>query len=151
VENLKFVYVTYIEATSEEVWDALTNGDLTEEYFFGSRVHSEWKEGSPITYSRGNKVTDWGEIIKYDPKRELSFTWHNKWDEAHRKTPTMATFTLKEMNGTVKLTLRHEHLVDTDIVEEEDTFVGFNNGWPAILSNLKTLLETGRALPSVFI
>ena len=151
MENLKFVYVTYIETTTRKVWEALTNGDLTEQYFFGSRVESEWKEGSRITYSRGSKVTDWGEIIKCDPQKELSFTWHNKWDEEERENPTVATFTLKEINGTVRLTLRHEHLMEADIVEEEDTFVGYNNGWPAILSNLKTLLETGRTLPSVII
>lgn len=149
--DLKFVYVTYIEAAPEKVWEALTNGDLSEQYFFGSRVESEWKEGSRITYSRGSKVTDWGEIITCNPEKELSFTWNNKWDEEERKTPTVATFTLKQMNGTVRLTLRHENLMEADIVEEEDTFVGFNNGWPAILSNLKTLLETGRTLPPVIV
>ncbi len=131
------------------MWDALTNGDLTEQYFFGSRVHSEWKEGSRITYSRGKKVTDWGEILTYEPQKKLSFTWINKWDEEDREKPTIATFLLKELNGTVRLTLRHENLEDADLVEDEDTFVGFNNGWPAILSNLKTMLETGRTLPPV--
>ncbi|KZE69037.1 hypothetical protein AWM68_01860 [Fictibacillus phosphorivorans] len=147
--ELKFVYVTYIEAEAEKVWEALTNGDLSEQYFFGSRVESDWKEGSRITYSRGGKVTDWGEIITFNPHEKLSFSWNNKWDEEERKTPTVATFTLKEMNGIVKLTLRHENLMEADIVEEEDTFVGFNNGWPMILSNLKTLLETGKTLPQV--
>ncbi|MET3729363.1 uncharacterized protein YndB with AHSA1/START domain [Fictibacillus halophilus] len=149
MENLKFVYVTYIETSSEKLWDALTNGDLTEQYFFGSRVDSEWKEGSQITYSRGSKVTDWGEILTYEPQKKLSFTWFNKWDDEVRKKPTIATFLLKELNGTVRLTLRHENLKDADLVEDEDTFVGFNNGWPAILSNLKTMLETGRTLPPV--
>lgn len=149
--DLKFVYVSYIESTPERVWDALTNGDVTEQYFFGSRVESGWKEGSRITYSRGGEVTDWGEILKCEPQKELSFTWTNKWDNEERDEPTIATFTLKELNGTVKLTLRHENLMEKDYVEEEDTFVGYNNGWPAILSNLKTLLETGRTLPPVIV
>ena len=149
--DLKFVYVSYIESTPERVWDALTNGDVTEQYFFGSRVESDWKEGSRITYSRGGEVTDWGEILKCEPQKELSFTWTNKWDNEEREEPTIATFTLKELNGTVKLTLRHENLMEKDYVEEEDTFVGYNNGWPAILSNLKTLLETGRTLPPVIV
>lgn len=149
--DLKFVYVSYIESTPERVWDALTNGDVTEQYFFGSRVESGWKEGSRITYSRGGEVTDWGEILKCEPQKELSFTWTNKWDNEEREEPTIATFTLKELNGTVKLTLRHENLMEKDYVEEEDTFVGYNNGWPAILSNLKTLLETGRTLPPVIV
>ncbi|GGB63132.1 SRPBCC family protein [Fictibacillus barbaricus] len=149
--DLKFVYVSYIESTPERVWDALTNGDVTEQYFFGSRVESDWKEGSRITYSRSGEVTDWGEILKCEPQKELSFTWTNKWDYEEREEPTIATFTLKELNGTVKLTLRHENLMEKDYVEEEDTFVGYNNGWPAILSNLKTLLETGRTLPPVIV
>lgn len=149
--DIKFVYVSYIESTPERVWDALTNGDVTEQYFFGSRVESGWKEGSRITYSRGGEVTDWGEILKCEPQKELSFTWINKWDNEEREEPTIATFTLKELDGTVKLTLRHENLMEKDYVEEEDTFVGYNNGWPAILSNLKTLLETGRTLPSVIV
>lgn len=149
--DIKFVYVSYIESTPERVWDALTNGDVTEQYFFGSRVESGWKEGSRITYSRGGEVTDWGEILKCEPQKELSFTWTNKWDNEEREEPTIATFTLKELDGTVKLTLRHENLMEKDYVEEEDTFVGYNNGWPAILSNLKTLLETGRTLPPVIV
>jgi uncharacterized protein YndB with AHSA1/START domain len=149
--DLKFVYVSYIESTPERVWDALTNGDVTEQYFFGSRIESDWKEGSRITYSRGGEVTDWGEILKCEPQKELSFTWTNKWDNEEREEPTIATFTLKDLNGTVKLTLRHENLMEKDYVEEEDTFVGYNNGWPAILSNLKTLLETGRTLPPVIV
>lgn len=149
--DIKFVYVSYIESTPERVWDALTNGDVTEQYFFGSRVESGWKEGSRITYSRGGEVTDWGEILKCEPQKELSFTWINKWDNEEREEPTIATFTLKELDGTVKLTLRHENLMEKDYVEEGDTFVGYNNGWPAILSNLKTLLETGRTLPSVIV
>lgn len=55
------------------------------------------------------------------------------------------------MNSTVKLTLKHENLLETDFVDDDDTFEGYNNGWPAVLSNLKSLLETGRTLPPIHV
>ncbi|MGG0935702.1 hypothetical protein ABHN11_06240 [Brevibacillus centrosporus] len=59
------------------------------------------------------------------------------------------TFELKQMDSAVKLTLKHEKLVSVDIVDRDDTFEGLNNGWPAILSNLKSLLETGKTLAPI--
>jgi uncharacterized protein YndB with AHSA1/START domain len=147
--NTKFVYVTYIAATPEKVWDALTNGDLTEQYFFGSRIESNWEEGAKVTYSRNGKVTEQGTILKYDPVHELSYTWTGIGDDTPRESPTVATFKLQHMDSTVKLTVIHENLVKTDVVEKEGTFEGANNGWPAILSNLKTFLETGKTLQAV--
>jgi uncharacterized protein YndB with AHSA1/START domain len=94
-------------------------------------------------------VTDEGSVLKYDPAHELSFTWTNKNDDTPRESPTVVTFKLQHMDSTVKLTLIHDNLVKTDIVEKEGTFEGFNNGWPAIMSNLKTFLETGKTLPAL--
>lgn len=146
-----FVYVTYIATTPEKLWEALTSSDFTEKYFFGSSIQSDWQEGSSVTYSRDGLVTDHGIIIKCEPCRILSFTWNFVGDETSREQPTHVTFELKPMDSTVKLTLKHEYLSSTDLVDKEDTFAGFNNGWPAILSNLKTLLETGKTLPSIAI
>lgn len=142
-----FSYVTYIATTPEKLWDAITNSDLTEKYFFGTRIASDWKEGSEITYSRNGEVTDYGKILECEPAEYLSFTWLNTWDETPRQQPTIATFELSPMNGAVRLTLKHENLLESDYVEDPDTFRGFNNGWPAILSNLKSFLETGSTLP----
>ncbi|CAN7549564.1 SRPBCC family protein [Paenibacillus sp. LjRoot153] len=146
MSDVTFIYVTYIATTPEKLWAALTNTDYTEKYFFGTAVHSDWLEGSTVTYSREGKVTDHGIILKCEPYRLLSFTWHYVADTTDRPQPTCVTFEMKPMNGTVKLTLKHENLVQGDVVEREDTFEGFNNGWPAILSNLKSLLETGNTL-----
>jgi uncharacterized protein YndB with AHSA1/START domain len=145
----KFVYVTYIAASPEKVWEALTEGDISEKYFFGSRIESDWEEGSGVTYSRNGEVTDEGNVLKYDPVHELSFTWTHKDDDTPRESPTVVTFKLQHMDSTVKLTVIHENLVKNDFVEKEGTFEGANNGWPAILSNLKTFLETGKILPAV--
>ncbi|CAH0346731.1 SRPBCC family protein [Bacillus sp. CECT 9360] len=142
-----FVYVTYIATTPEKLWEALTSSDFTEKYFFGSKIQSDWQEGSTVTYERNGLVVDHGEILKCEPHRLLSFTWKIEGDDTPRELPTKVTFELKQMEATVKLTLKHDNLVDADYVEDNDTFRGLNNGWPAILSNLKSLLETGNTLP----
>ncbi|MFP7300181.1 SRPBCC family protein [Neobacillus niacini] len=147
----EFVYVTYIAATPQKVWEALTSSEYTEKYFFGSSIQSHWQEGSEITYSRNGKVSDYGQILRCDPYRELSFTWTYAGDGVQTKEPSKVTFRLISLNETVKLVLHHENLQPGDLVDKEDTFEGLNNGWPAILSNLKSLLETGRALPAITI
>jgi uncharacterized protein YndB with AHSA1/START domain len=147
----KFVYVTYIATTPEKLWDALTNGDFTEQYFFGSRIESEWREGSSVTYSRNGEVTDYGNVLIFEPHSRLSFTWTHKGDDTPRESPTVVTFELQNMNETMKLTLKHENMVESDFVEAENTFEGVNNGWPAVMSNLKTFLETGETLPPVIV
>lgn len=147
--DISFVYVTYIATTPEKLWEALTSTTFTEKYFFGTKIESDWKVGSRVAYSRNGEVTDYGEVLKYEPPRLLSFTWINTSDQQVREQPTQVTFELHPMEETVKLTLKHEHLLDGDYVEDSDTFEGFNNGWPAILSNLKSLLETGKTIPAL--
>ena len=146
-----FTYVTYIATTPEKLWEALTCSKYTEQYFFGSTIQSDWHEGSQITYSRNGKVTDYGKILNVERNRVLSFTWTYVGDGVEGKQPSRVTFELTPMKETVKLTLRHENLQPGDLVDRDDTFEGLNNGWPAILSNLKSLLETGKTLPAVSI
>lgn len=146
-----FVYVTYIATTPEKLWEALTSSDFTEKYFFGTKIESDWKEGSIVNYSRNGEVTDFGTILKCEPHRFLSFTWNSVGDKTVRDQPSRVTFELKPMESTVKLTLKHENVAPGDIVEADDTFEGLNNGWPAILSNMKSLLETGKTLPPLSI
>lgn len=147
--DTSFVYVTYIATTPEKLWEALTVGEMTEKYFFGSKIESDWQVGSSITYSREGQVTDHGKILRCEPYQVLSFTWNYVGDKITREQPTQATFVLKQMGSTVRLTLRHENLHPIDLMDRDDTFEGLNNGWPAILSNLKTLLETGNTLPEL--
>jgi uncharacterized protein YndB with AHSA1/START domain len=149
--NTTFIYVTYIATTPEKLWEALTSSDFTEKYFFGTKIQSEWTEGATVTYSRNGQVTDHGKILRIEPHRLLSFTWNQVNDETSREQPSQVTFELKPMHSTVKLTLKHENLLPTDLVDKDDTFEGLNNGWPAILSNLKSFLETGKTLPPISI
>jgi uncharacterized protein YndB with AHSA1/START domain len=143
----EFIHVTYIASSPEKVWEALTSGDITRQYFFGRRVDSDWKPGSAVTYLRGNNELDvHGVVLTCDPPRILSFTWQAAEDKTPRDRPTRVTFELKPMGSTVKLTVKHEYLLPGDLFYDTDTFRGINNGWPAILSNLKSLLETGKTL-----
>lgn len=141
-----YEYVTYISSTAEKVWDALTNTKHTEQYFFGTAIQSDWQVGSRVEYSRG-EVTDFGEILSYESHQEMSYTWESVSDETIRLEPTVVTFHLQEISeDIVKLTLIHENLMDADYVDEPNTFRGLNNGWPFILSNLKSYLETGKIM-----
>lgn len=143
----EFIHVTYIASTPEKVWEALTSGDLTRQYFFGRRVESDWKVGAPVTYLRENNELDIeGKVLACERPRVLSFTWHMPEDKTPRDRPTRVTFELKQMGSTVKQTVKHEDLLPGDYFYDTDTLKGFNNGWPAIMSNLKSLLETGKTL-----
>lgn len=146
----QFVYDIYIGTTVEKLWEALTSSEYTEKYFFGSKIQSDWQEGSSVIYSRNGIDTDYGKILICEPQRLLSYTWNMIGDNTPRQSPSRVTFTLNPMDGTtVKLSLKHEDLAESDLVDQENTFQGLNNGWPAILSNLKSLLETGNTLPPI--
>ena len=96
-------------------------------------------------------MTDRGVLLNYEPNRLLSYTFLWVEDQSEREQSPKVTFTLQPMEETVKLTLKHEYLLPTDFYDENSGFQGINNGWPAILSNLKTLLETGNTLPAISI
>jgi uncharacterized protein YndB with AHSA1/START domain len=135
----KFVYVTYINTTPEKLWSALTSGDFTEKYWFGSRIQSEWKVGSPFRLvNEGGK--DWqGEVLQCDPPRLLSYTFRVLGGSEHL---TRVVFQLEQQGPVVKLTLTHDELDEKD----DRFYTGISQGWPAVLSNLKSLLEGGRPL-----
>ncbi|NBD24592.1 SRPBCC family protein [Paenibacillus glycinis] len=146
MSSTSFVYATYIATTPEKLWAALTSSEFTRQYFFGSEFVSDWQVGSGFQLERNGKIDHHGEVLVYDPYRLLSMTWSVKDDEGERVSKV--TYELTPLNETVKLTLLHEDLLDKDIRKDEGKIVGFNNGWPVILSNLKSLLETGKTLPA---
>ena len=146
-----FKYIIFIATTPEKLWEALTNGSQTEKYFFGSKIESDWRIGSKVSFFRNGVVTDFGEIIECEPFKRLSYTWITVGDNTPREHPTRAIFELHPMESTVKLIVKHEDLLEADYSDADDTFEGVNNGWPAILSNLKSLLETGKTLPPILV
>jgi uncharacterized protein YndB with AHSA1/START domain len=137
----EFVYVTYIETTPEKLWDALTNSEFTERYWWDTRVVSDWKIGSPVAFESRGKVTDTGVIVVADPPRRLSYTWANTSEEFRNERPSRVTFAIEPYGKLVKLTLTHE-----DFDQESKMLQGISKGWPAIVSSLKTMLESGQAL-----
>jgi uncharacterized protein YndB with AHSA1/START domain len=141
----EFVYVTYIETTPEKLWHALTDGDFTERYWFGVRLKSDWKVGSRFSMMRDGAENDTGEVIEYDPPRRLSYTFVNLSEKYRGERPARATFVLEPYGEVVKLTLTHQ-----GFDEGSKMLPAISKGWPAILSNLKSMLETGRPLDVPF-
>jgi uncharacterized protein YndB with AHSA1/START domain/DNA-binding transcriptional ArsR family regulator len=137
-----FVYTTYIESTPERVWDALTDADLTAEYWGHSNV-SDWRAGSRWEHRRtdGTGIADVvGEVVESVPPKRLVTTWAAP-EAAAADGPSRVTFDLEPHGEIVRLTVTHEHLADE---AERDAAAA---GWAAVLSNLKSFLETGHALP----
>jgi uncharacterized protein YndB with AHSA1/START domain len=138
----EFVYTIYIETSAEQLWLALTDGDFTERYWFGVRLRSDWKVGSSFEMVRTNgTVSDAGKVVEYDPPRRLAYTFVNLSDEYKGELPALATFAIEPHGKLVKLTLTHE-----GFAEGSKFLAGISKGWPAILSGLKSLLETGKPL-----
>lgn len=138
----QFVYVTYIETTPEKLWQALTSSEFTRQYWFGAEVRSDWKAGSPFALSLDGEVTDSGEILEADPPRRLSYSFkHHKYEELRHEPISRVVFTLEPFGPVVRLTVLHDGFI------EGGNYLGaVSNGWPAILSQLKSLLETGKLL-----
>ncbi|PKV83638.1 metalloregulator ArsR/SmtB family transcription factor [Streptomyces sp. TLI_146] len=137
----EFVYTTYIEATPEKVWEALTDPEATAAYWGHSNV-SDWRPGSSWEHRRtdGSGVADVvGTVVEADPPRRLVFTWAGP-DEDRPDGPATVTFELKPLGGTVQLTVTHENLRDD---KERREAAG---GWSAVLSNLKTYVESGKPM-----
>jgi uncharacterized protein YndB with AHSA1/START domain len=138
----EFVYVTYIETTPEKLWEALTDSAFSERYWWGTSVVSDWKVGSPFSLVLNDKTTDVGEILEADPPRRLSYTFRHILNEAARnERPSRVTFVLEPHGKLVKLTLTHDDFADNSVILD-----GISKGWPAIMSSLKSMLETGQPL-----
>jgi uncharacterized protein YndB with AHSA1/START domain len=139
-----FVYVTYIRTTPEKLWAALTEPEFTRQYWFGVHLESEWKPGSPWKMiAADGKVYDAGEILESDPPRRMVIKWRNEWKpEFKAEGYSRCTMELEPMGETVKLSITHE------MDREHSKFIeqGVSGGWPKILANLKSLLETGSVL-----
>ncbi len=138
----RFVYVTYIRTTPQKLWEALLKPEFTRQYWFGVTLESDWKVGSPwkMAYADG-KVTDSGEVLESDPPKRLVLKWQNQFPEMKPEGFTRCTFDISEAGDQTKLQVVHE--IDMD---NSRTIAAVSNGWPMVLSGLKTLLETGTTL-----
>ena len=138
-----YVYVTYIRARSEDVWRALTDADLTTRYWGHANV-SDWKPGSPWEHRRvdGSGAVDvTGKVLEAEPPTRLVITFDDSEDQ-RPNGPSVVTFLIESHDDIVRLTVTHANLPNTDMLN------GISRGWPAVLANLKSLLETGDVLPT---
>lgn len=138
-----FAYVTYIRTTPERLWEALTSAEFIGQYWFGSTVESDWKTGSSWKLSHADgSLADTGEILEAVPGRRLVIKWRNEWKpEFHAEGYSTCTMEIEPVAdaGPVKLSITHS------MDRAESGFIAtVSGGWPRILSNLKSLLETGR-------
>ena len=146
IKNFKpaIVYTIYIAATPEKVWEALTTAEFSRQYFSGFAIEADLKVGGAfIARAPDGSVHIDGEVIECDPLKKLTVTWNVNWPKLVEKLgPTLVTYEIEQAGDVVKLTMRQSH--DRDI--SDDILSGGRSGWPAILSSLKSLLETGQAL-----
>lgn len=137
------VYTIYIVSTPEKVWEALTSAEFSKQYFFGNAVEVEPRLGGAfIVRTPDGALHISGEVLAYDPPRKLSVTFNVNWPELIEKLgPTLVTYDIEEVGDAVRLTMSEGH----DRPLSDDILSGGRTGWPAILSGLKSLLETGKA------
>jgi len=150
-----YVYATYIRTTPEKLWEALTSGDFSEKYWMGFRIEIEQKAGGRIRIlppKEGGKFGKHdGKVLACEPGKKLVYEFVTDDKDApevtaKRNGPSRVTYELKPMGDMVRLLLVHENLLPEDTEKDPDTWRGINNGWPAVLSSLKSLLETGEAI-----
>jgi uncharacterized protein YndB with AHSA1/START domain len=138
------VYTIYIASTPEKVWEALTSAELSRKYFFGNSVEIELKVGGKyIVRQPDGALHISGEVLACEPPRKLSFTFNVNWPALIEKLgPTLVSYDIEPAGDAVRLTMTESH----DRPLSDDILSGGRQGWPAILSSLKSLLETGRPL-----
>lgn len=147
MENPMHVYKAYINGTLQDVWEAITNPDQTEKYFYGTRVDSSWEVGTPINYlNPDGSLASEGEILSIDEPKRIEFTFQALWDEELvAEGPAREVWALAEINGMVELTIEL-----FDVGADSKTLDDFANGFPYIVSGLKSLVETGKPLPQPY-
>jgi len=138
------VYTIYIAAPAEKVWEALTSAEFSRQYFFGNAVEIEQKVGGNyIVRQPDGALHISGEVVECDPPRKLAFTFNVNWPALIEKLgPTLISYEIEPAGGAVRLTMTEWH----DRPLSDDILSGGRQGWPAILSSLKSLLETGKPL-----
>ena len=152
VAKPSFVYVTYIATTPQKVWQALVDTDVMRQYWVGpsgecARVNvSDWKPGSRWEHQRDDptRIVDIvGKVVESNPPRRLVITWARPAEADDEAKHSRVSFDIEpHRDGLVRLTVSHEELE-----RDPGMLSNISGGWPMVLSNLKTLLETGRPLP----
>ena len=155
--NNDFVYTTYIRTTPEQLWKGLTSPEFTREYW-GLEFHTDWEVGSEMLWDRlGVKTEDPEQVVlEFDPYSRLAYTWHTltpEWAAAVGMDPTVAATVAKEQRSQVAFEIEDQgtrvmlKVVHTNFPPDSTMRTMIEFGWPQVLASLKTMLETGVALP----
>ena len=138
------VYTIYIAATPEQVWQALTSAEFSRKYFFENAVEVELRVGGAFTVRTPDGALHIsGEVFECEAPRKLTVTFNVNWPALIEKLgPTLVSYEIEPAGNVVRLTMTESH----DRTIDDDILSGGRQGWPAILSSLKSLLETGQAL-----
>jgi uncharacterized protein YndB with AHSA1/START domain len=138
----EFVYVIYIASTPEKVFKALTDEKMSEQYWVGNRVVSDWKIGAPFALKLKHEANDvTGEVLEFDPPRRLAYSFRAAPAGMEAEPPSRVTFELEPQKDQVKLTVVHDKFeLGSKALES------VSRGWPLVLSSLKSYLETGKVL-----
>ena len=139
----EFIYTTYIRTTPEKLWEALINPEFIKQYWFGAYAESSWETGSSWTLRFDDgEIADAGEILECIPAKRLVIKWQNEWSpEFKAEGFSTCVFDIGQEDGIVRLTVTHS--MDK---EASKLIEGVGGGWPKVLSNLKSLLETGQVV-----
>lgn len=147
MEKTEFVHVTYIATQPEKAWEAIVVPAITAKYWQNVNV-SDWKPGSRWEHRDAGPEGSLrlaGRVLEAAPPRRLVMTWAFPADEGNEERTTRVAFDIEPYRGVVRLTLTHDRLEPGSEMER-----GITEGWPMVLSSLKTLLETGRPLPKLW-
>lgn len=142
-EKPTYTYDIYIGAPIGKVWKGIVDGEITKHYVYGTRFESKLKKGAPYAYVGDGafKIID-GEILDIEPEKRLVMSWKAHWDESVAKDrPSRVAYELSAAGPSTKLRLVHD-----DFDRQTPTYTGSVEGWPLMLSSLKSILETGKPL-----
>lgn len=136
------VFEIFIRSTAAQIWQALTDGALTPQYYIGARVESTWEAGATYRYVTPDGTTLLvGEVLEVDPPKRLVTTFQPTWGAPEENQPTRVTWTIEPRGTACRVTVTHEGLDPAAAITAQ-----LSTGWAEILSGLKTLLETGEPL-----
>jgi uncharacterized protein YndB with AHSA1/START domain len=143
-KKLEYTYDIYIGAPIGKVWKGIVDGEMTKHYVYGTRLESKLEKGTPYAYvGDGDFTLVDGEILEIEPERRLVMTWRAHWDESVGKDRASRVAYELSPAGSATTRLR---VVHDDFDGPTATYAGSIEGWPLMLSSLKSLLETGKAL-----
>src|SRR5262245_28692073 len=139
-EKPMFVYVIYIASTPEKVFAALTDAEMSAQYWSGYRVVSGWTVGASFALKRSpDESRVIGKVLEVDPPRRLAYTFHSQHDGLEKEEPSRVTFEIEPHRDQVKLTVTHDQFpIGSEV------FGHVSRGWPHVISSLKSFLESGK-------